>query len=164
MVARVSRLAGAAVMLVVLASCDAVCGASPQTQGGQSAGCVDATAPHHAYVVVVHSSGAWIERCVGFAAGYIDGPTLMNNAGIRYETDHSVVCAVNGEPATTTTTCVQQSGMRWVLFIARDNRWSMTAGTLDTIRLADGQSMGWRYVTRSDASPAPPPMPHRLQS
>ncbi|TME24870.1 MAG: hypothetical protein E6I67_00090, partial [Chloroflexi bacterium] len=45
--------------------------------------CADIKAPHHAYVVVQHMSGDWIQRCIGFAPTYIDGQTIMDRSGIQ---------------------------------------------------------------------------------
>lgn len=154
-----ARLAGSAVALLLLASCDAMCGSSPRPAASlqHNINCVDASAPHHAYVVVQHSSGAWIERCVGFAPGFIDLPTLMSRAGIQYQADGSGVAAVDDEPAAATA-----GQMRWVLFIANATRWTLSHQAFADVRVTDAQTAGWRYVSAADANPAPPPFPHTL--
>ncbi|HKW60346.1 MAG TPA: hypothetical protein VJR46_11405 [Candidatus Dormibacteraeota bacterium] len=154
-----ARLAGAAVLLLLLASCQAMCGPVPaaSVQREQPINCVDVKAPHHAYVVVQHASGAWMERCVGFAPGLIDVPTLMERAGVQYIANESAVRVVDGEPAT------QSDGtMRWAMFVAISNRWSITYSAFTTVQVADTQAVGWRYVRAADNAPAPPPLPHRV--
>ena len=154
-----ARLVGAAVLLLLLASCEAMCGPVPaaSTQRDQPINCVDTTAPHHAYVVVQHASGAWIEKCVGFAPEVIDVPTLMERAGIRYAAPGDTMSTIDGEPASQST-----QAMRWVLYVAVGTRWTMTDEPFATMQLSNTQAVGWRYVHAGDASPAPPPLPHRL--
>jgi hypothetical protein len=155
-----ARIAGAAVLWLLLASCEATCGGAPvaTAQHRQSAvSCVDVAAPHHAYVVVQHSSGAWIERCVGFAPGVIDVPTLMERAGIQYVAPESTMRAIDGEPSPGSST-----SMRWVLFLAVDNRWTLTRAPFATLQVADAQAVGWRYVPAAESAPVPPPLPHEL--
>jgi len=84
-----TRFAGAGVLVLLLAACDGMCGPLPATPAAgvqHGVACVDVKAPHHAYVVVQHASGAWIQRCVGFAPGFIDAPTAMERAGIIFTT------------------------------------------------------------------------------
>ena len=52
----------------------AACSPPPAgTPAGQTIACVNASAAHHAYVVVQHLSGAGSQRCVGFDGATIDG-------------------------------------------------------------------------------------------
>jgi hypothetical protein len=158
-----ARVVGAAVLLLLLASCDAICGPIPvaSVQQEHNINCVDAQAPHHAYVVVQHASGAWVERCVGFAPGFIDAAILMSRAGIAYASRDARVCAVDGEPASATT-CGQNDARHWAVFVASGDRWSLTTAPFDDVQVVDAQAVGLRYVAATDASPAPPPLPHRL--
>ncbi len=97
----------------------AACGAPPSnTAGAATVQCADAGAPHHAYVVVQHLSGAWMERCVGFAASSIDGQTAMDRSGIEYQAEAvgsgKVVCQVDQEPAQFSQ-CFPQNKPYWAL-------------------------------------------------
>ena len=162
-----SRLAGAAVLLFLLAACDAVCGPFPAAPGGSphskaNLACVDVAAPHHAYVVVEHASGAWFDRCVGFAPGYIDAPTLLSRAGIVYAAPRRLVCAVDGEPHSNAG-CDGGASWHWALFVAGGRAWSpKPPGDFMLLRVGDGQALGLRYVISAAASPTPPPLPHEL--
>jgi hypothetical protein len=162
-----SRLAGAAVLVFVLAACDAVCGPIPaaggtSVQSKANLGCVDVAAPHHAYVVVEHASGAWLDRCVGFAPGYIDAPTLLNRAGIVYAAPRTLVCAVDGEPDSNAA-CDPGASWHWALFVAGGRAWSAKRpGDFMLLHVGDGQALGLRYVISAEPSPAPPPLPHEL--
>lgn len=127
--------------------------------------CVDVKAPHHAYVVVQHMSGAVIDRCIGFGATFIDGQTIMDRSGIQYQAQSKpsgkAVCQVDLEPRQYSE-CVSQNNMHWVLFIQSQGRWSKAQAGYTDIRLSDGDALGWRYVKADDHSPAPPPPPRRL--
>lgn len=158
-----TRLAGAAVVLLLLASCDAVCGPIPVASVKHRIACVDVKAPHHAYVVVQHASGAWIEQCVGFAPGFVDGPTLMDRSGIPYDMRQALVCRIDGEPAASAS-CLQQNPKRWALFIDSGGRWSPSREGFSTIQVTDKQAIGWHYVRAADTAPMPPPLPHQLDS
>src|SRR5262245_9123734 len=158
-----ARVIGGAVLLLLLASCEAVCGAVPAAsiRTERAINCVDAKAAHHAYVVVQHGSGAWIERCVGFGPGFIDAPTLMGRAGISYTWLESTLCAVDGEPATAAP-CPPNETQRWAVFVTTADRWSMTSEPFDSVRIADRQALGLRYVAASDRTPGRPPLTNRL--
>ena len=151
-------LVGGGLALLLLAAC------GPRTPAptAQSAGCIDASAPHHAYIVVQHLSGTSIQRCVGFSGGSIDGQTIMDRSGIEYEarpiSSGKVVCQVDLEP-TQFNECFPQNRPYWALFIESAGRWASAPGGYTDVQLHDGESMGWHYVPANDAAPAPPPLP-----
>src|SRR5437868_1953343 len=93
--------------------------------------CADIKAPHHAYVVVQHMSGDWIQRCIGFAPTYIDGQTIMDRSGIQYQVQYleagKAVCQVDLEPRQYRE-CVPPNSPRWALFIESHGRWSTAPG------------------------------------
>jgi hypothetical protein len=130
--------------------------ASPST-----AACVDAGAPHHAYVVVEHLDAAHTtQRCVGFSGDSIDAPTLMDRSGIEYQTQTfsfgKAVCQVDGEPAQYTQ-CFASSGPNWTLYVDANGAWSVAQSGYTQVTLHDGEALGWRYT--ADQSASPPPMP-----
>jgi hypothetical protein len=124
-------------------------------------------AVHHAYVVVQHMSGAWIQACVGFGPDFIDGQTLMDRSGIEYVVQPTgsarVVCQVDGEPASGSG-CASAGRPSWALFVQSAGRWARVGPDFSGLELYDRQAMGWRYVRAGDASPAPPPHPRQLGS
>src|SRR5256714_5233903 len=91
--------AGLGVLLLV------ACGSPPVAPHSASSrvACVDAGAPHHAYVVVQHMSGAWLQQCVGFGPDIIDGETIMDRSGIAFDAPRAastrLMCRVDLEPS-----------------------------------------------------------------
>jgi hypothetical protein len=142
-----------------LALVTAACGGSSPTNPTSS--CANAGAPHHAYVVVQHLSGASVQKCVGFAEDTIDGPALMDKSGIEYQAQTfsfgKAVCQVDNEPAQYSA-CFPQNQPYWALFIETGGAWvSATKGYTD-VKLHDKEALGWHYVQAADPSPAPPPL------
>lgn len=123
------------------------------------------TAKHHAYVVVQHLSGSWLERRVDFNESEIGGVAAMDRSGLQYEaqsvTTGKVVCQIDNEPSTFAT-CFPQNKPYWALFIEAGKKWSSASGGLSDVRLHDGEAIGWHYVPAGDPSPSPPPMPRAL--
>lgn len=137
------------------------CGStSPAASATPTPGCLNAGAPHHAYVVVQHLSGASIQRCVGFTGDAINGKTLMDQSTIPYQTQTFSfglgVCAVDNEPQTFTE-CFPKNQPYWDLFVESGGSWSAAPVGFDQVSLKDRQALGWRYVSAADASPSPPP-------
>src|SRR5207253_10280716 len=66
------------------------CGGSPSASASPAArSCVNASAPHKAYVVVQHIATAHrLQKCVGFSGDSIDRQTLMDQSGIEYHTQN----------------------------------------------------------------------------
>lgn len=156
---RVRFVSGLFVLLLL-----AACGAQPPAHTS-SLPCADVNAPHHAYVVVQHLSGDWLERCIGFAGAYIDGQTIMDRSGIEYHarpvSSGKVVCQVDLEPSQFTE-CFPQNRPYWALFIESGGHWSPAPAGFTDVRLRDGESLGWHYVQTTDPNPAPPPTPKKV--
>jgi len=74
----------AGLVLVVLAACGG--GTATQPTAVSTPTCVNASAPHKAYVVVQHQSGATTYGCVGFATDKEAGADLMTASGIAFKT------------------------------------------------------------------------------
>lgn len=137
------------------------CGGSPATGSATpTPSCVDASAPHHAYVVVEHLSGTTIQKCVGFSTDTIDGKTLMDRSGMEYQAQQfsfgSAVCQVDSEPAQFTQ-CFPQNQPYWALFIESNSQWATAPSGYTQASLHDKDALGWHYVQAADPSPAPPP-------
>ena len=133
--------------------------------GSSRIACADIKAAHHAYVVVQHMSGDWMQGCVGFAPTYIDGQTLMDRSGIQYQVQHvdsgKTVCQVDLEPRQFSE-CASPTSRRWALFIQSQGRWSKAPSGYTDVHLGDGDALGWRYVRTADQAPAPPPLPRKV--
>ncbi|GAC1508766.1 MAG: hypothetical protein NVS1B3_10300 [Candidatus Dormibacteraceae bacterium] len=140
----------------------AACGSSPSiATASPAAPCVNASAPHHAYVVVQHLSGATFQRCVGFTTDTIDGQALMDQSTIKYETQTfsfgKGVCSIDNEP-TQFSTCLPANLPYWSLWIETGTTWTSAQTGYTDVKLHDREAIGWHYVQPTDPSPAPPPL------
>jgi len=141
----------------------AACGTSTQTAttSTPSAACAG-SGTLHAYVVVEHLSGSSLQRCVAFS-GTINGKQLMDESGIRYQTQTFSfglgVCAIDNEPAQFTQ-CFPQGKPYWSLFTEHAGAWTAAQTGFDQISLQDKDALGWRYVPAADQTPSPPPLAH----
>jgi hypothetical protein len=153
----------AASAILALALGAAACGSSsaPSASGTPTPACVNASAPHHAYVVVEHMSGKSLQRCVGFTGDTLGGQALMDQSGISYQTQTfsfgKAACAVDNEPATFTQ-CLPANAPYWALFVETGGTWASAQTGYTDITLHDKDALGWHYVQASDATPAPPPL------
>ena len=151
-------LAASATLAMVLVACGSSTPSSGVTPGST---CVNASAAHHAYVVVEHLSGKSVQKCVGFAGDTIGGQALMDQSGIRFETQTysfgKAACAIDGEPAQFTQ-CTSATAPYWALFVETNGAWAYAQTGYTDVVLHDKDAIGWHYVQASDASPAPPPL------
>jgi hypothetical protein len=150
------------VLVLMVAACS-----SPRatSSAAQVISCANAGAPHHAFVVVQHLSGASLQRCVGFNGAMIDGQTLMDQSGVQYQahalSTGKAVCQVDNEPAQFSQ-CFPPQQPYWALFVESSGKWVTTAGGFTEARLHDGDALGWHFVAAADPSPAPPPLAQEL--
>jgi hypothetical protein len=146
------------VFVLAVAACS-----SPRatSSAAQVTSCANTGAPHHAYVVVQHLSGASLQRCAGFSSAMIDGQTLMDQSGVQYQA-HALsagkaVCQVDNEPVEVSQ-CFPPEQPYWALFVERGGKWVGAAGGFAEVTLRDGDALGWHYVPAADPAPAPPPL------
>ncbi|HEY1420561.1 MAG TPA: hypothetical protein VGK33_18715 [Chloroflexota bacterium] len=136
------------------------CGSPGTATASPTPSCVNATAPHHAYVVVQHLSGATTQKCVGFSSDTIDGQSLMDSSTIEYQAQTfsfgKAVCQVDREPLTFTA-CFPQNQPYWALFVETNGTWASAQNGYTQVTLHDKDALGWRYVSAADQSPSPPP-------
>ena len=170
----------ASATLALLIVAVAACGGSPATGASSPANtCVDAAAPHHAYIVVQHlsTSTAPLQKCVGFSGDTIDAQTLMDRSGVEYQAQTfsfgKAVCQVDGEPSQYSK-CFADNGPNWTLFLAigatgatgatggtgATRTWALAQTGYTQVTLHDKDALGWVYT--ASASPAPPPLPKEL--
>ena len=139
------------------------CGSSSPSGASSTASCVNASAPHHAYVVVEHQSGKTVQKCVGFTGDTIGGQALMDQSGIKFQTQTysfgKAACAVDDEPASFTQ-CLPQNAPYWALFIEDKGAWTTAQTGYDAVTLKDKDALGWHYVPASEQNPSPPPLAH----
>lgn len=150
-----------ALALIAIASLISSCGGSqPAANPSPTSSCKNASAPHHAYIVVEHLSGSTVQTCVGFSTSTIDGKSLMDQSGIEYQAQTfsfgSAVCQVDSEPAQFTQ-CFPQNMPYWALFIESHGTWTTAQNGYTQAVLNDKDALGWHYVQSADPSPAPPP-------
>ena len=142
-----------------LALVTAACGGSPSPSATSS--CANASAPHHAYVVVQHLSAVSLQKCVGFTGDTIDGQALMDQSGVEFQAQTfsfgKAVCQVDNEPAQFST-CFPANQPFWALFIESGGAWTSATASYTEAKLRDKEALGWHYVAQSAASPAPPPL------
>jgi hypothetical protein len=137
------------------------CGGSPSAATTSPAStCVNASAPHHAYVVVEHMSGTTFQKCVGFSTDTVDGQTLMDQSGIEYQTQTTsfgkAVCEIDKEPAQYSK-CLPANAPYWNLFVETGGAWTSAQTGYTAVTLHDKEALGWTYAQYS-ASPALPPL------
>lgn len=152
--------AGATLALALTAA--SACGSSTSSSStSASSSCINASAPHHAYVVVEHGTATHrVQKCVGFSGDTIDGQTLMDHSGVEYQTQTfsfgKAVCQVDKEPAQYSS-CFSNSGPNWLLFVDSGGTWAMAQTGYAQVTLHDKDALGWEYT--ADQSPSPPPLP-----
>src|SRR2546423_5236098 len=135
--------AGLGVLLLV------ACGSPPVAPHSASSrvACVDAGAPHHAYVVVQHMSGAWLQQCVGFGPDIIDGETIMDRSGIAFDAPRAastrLMCRVDLEPSADV--ACDPNHAYWAAFVESRGRWTKL-GAFTEARLRDTETPGLHYV------------------
>jgi len=123
--------------------------------------CVNASAPHRAYVVVQHLSGTSVQKCVGFTADAIDGQTLMDQSKIQFETQTfsfgKAACQIDNEPVQFTK-CVGANQPYWSLWVQTAAKWTSAQTGYTDVKLHHKEALGWHFVQSTDPSPAPPPL------
>jgi hypothetical protein len=144
-----------------LAIITAACGGTPQTASTTPTASCSGTGTEHAYVVVEHSSGQSIQRCVAFGGGTMTGKQLMDQSGIPYQTQTFSfglgVCAVDNEPRQFTE-CFPKGAPYWSLFVEHADGWAAAQTGFDQVQIGDHDALGWRYVPAADQNPSPPPL------
>lgn len=130
-------------------------------------------AVHHAALVIQHSSGSLITRCVAFAEDQISGLQLIERSGVQYEAQSfgsvgTAICQLDREPSSVPSGCFG-SGPYWQYFHRRGGGWQTSAVGAASAALRDGDMDGWRYASGANqapgnvafasvcAAPAPPP-------
>ena len=159
---RTSATLALALATLIVAAAFAACGGSSSSATASPAGtCINASASHHAYVVVQHLSGTAIQKCVGFTTDTIDGQALMDQSMIQFATQTfsfgKAACQIDNEPAQFTK-CTAPSQPYWSLWVETATKWDYAQTAYTDVKLHDKEAIGWRYVQPTDPSPSPPPL------
>ncbi len=127
-------------------------------------GCAAADAAHHVAMVVQHSDGRSVSRCVSFSAGSVTGEQALDASGIEHQYyDYGgslgrAVCQVDGEPATPAGGWTRDNCLGypyWSTWTARGGGgWGGARQGISNTTYADGDAEGFRY---GDGSSPPPP-------
>jgi hypothetical protein len=116
--------------------------------------------PNHAALVVEHGDGSVVTRCVAFDTASITGEQLLDSSGVAWSGQTfggygRAVCALDSEPIHYASCPGGDS--YWAVFNATGaGRWQLSALGISSLKLADGDALGFRYVS-SSGDPAPPP-------
>lgn len=153
----------ASATLALILSAAAGCGGSSNPgSSSQTSNCVNPTAAHRAYVMVEHSSMSTIQKCVGFSGDTIDGQSLMDQSGIKYQSQDfggslgKAMCSIDNEPAHYDK-CFSDSGPWWLLFVETNGQWVQAPTGYAKVTLHNKEALGWVFTAA--ASPVPPPTP-----
>jgi hypothetical protein len=137
------------------------CGGSPSASSSPETTCIDQSAAHHAYVVVMHASATVVQKCVGFSGDTIDGQSLMDRSGIEFQTQDfgpslgKAACQIDNEPAQFSK-CFSDNGPNWSLFVETGGQWADAPSGYGQVMLHDKEALGWVYTAAVSPSPPPP--------
>ncbi len=112
---------------------------------------------HQAGLVIEHSSGRLLTRCVTFAEAQITGMQLIERSSVSYQAQTfgsmgSAICQLEGEPSSVPSNCFG-SGPYWQYFHWQ-GAWRQSMLGASSSMLRDGDIDGWRYA--AGAGQAPP--------
>jgi len=113
---------------------------------------------HHAALVVQHSGGRLITRCVAFTEDQISGLQLIQRSGLEYRAQSfgslgSAMCQLDGEPSIVPADCFG-SGPYWQYFHRSASGWGQSAMGAGSSALRDGDMDGWHYAPGAAQAPA----------
>jgi hypothetical protein len=112
---------------------------------------------HHAALVIEHSSGRVITRCVGFVEDQITGFQMIQRSGVQYQAQTfgsmgSAVCQLDNEPSPVPSDCFG-SGPYWQYSRRQAAGWQPSAVGASGSAVHDGDMDGWRYAAWSGQTP-----------
>jgi hypothetical protein len=114
-------------------------------------------AVHHAALVIQHSSGRVLSRCIAFAEEQLTGLELIQRSGVQVQTQSfgtigSAVCQLDREPAQAPADCFG-SGAYWQYSRRRGTGWQPSDLGASRSVVRDGDMDGWRYAGGSGQAP-----------
>jgi len=113
---------------------------------------------HRAALVIEHSSGRVLTKCVAFAESQISGLQLIQRSGVSYQGQTfgsmgSAICQLDGEPSSVPSNCFG-SGPYWQYFHRQGASWQQSAVGAGSSLLHDGDMDGWHYAAGAAQPPA----------
>lgn len=125
-------------------------------------GCLIAThavhaSVHHAALVIEHSSGRLLTRCVSFVEDQISGFQLIQRSGVEYQAQQfgslgEAICQLDGEPSQIPPNCLGY-GPYWQYFHRASGGWVQSATGASSWMLHDGDMDGWHYASGAGKTP-----------
>ncbi|HEV2012800.1 MAG TPA: hypothetical protein VGR77_02800 [Candidatus Dormibacteraeota bacterium] len=114
-------------------------------------------AVHHAALVIQHSGGSVLARCVAFAEEQITGLQLIERSDVQYQAQSfgsigSAMCQIDREPSTVPPGCFG-SGAYWQYFHRQGGGWQASPVGASSSLLRDGDMDGWRYAVGANQAP-----------
>jgi hypothetical protein len=140
----------------------------PQSSPSAAVSCQGTAGSPRAGVVVQPPTGRPVTRCVGVRGGSLAALDALRGSGVEVRTKDFggklgvALCQVAHVPEHYST-CPPPGGHYWALFVSRDgNAWSAASKGLSNVTLHPGDSLGLRYDSQQQKTPAPPtaPPPH----
>ena len=115
---------------------------------------------HHAALVIQHSGGGVLTRCVSFMEDQISGLQLIQRSGVQYQvrtfgTIGTAVCQLDNEPTPVPSSCFG-AGPYWQYSHRTAAGWQPSGVAASAWVLRDGDMDGWRYA--AGAAQTPPPI------
>src|SRR5437588_5782741 len=112
---------------------------------------------HHAALLIQHSGGSVITRCVAFAEAQISGLQLVERSGVEYQAQNfgsigSAMCQLDREPSSVPPGCFG-SGAYWQYFHRQGASWQASAVGASSSVLRDGDMDGWHYASGTGQAP-----------
>jgi hypothetical protein len=114
-------------------------------------------AVHHAALVIQHSGGNVLTKCVAFAEEQITGLQLIQRSDVQYQAQSfgsigSAMCQIDREPSTVPPGCFG-SGAYWQYFHRLGDGWQASAAGASSSLLHDGDMDGWRFAVGANQAP-----------
>ena len=129
-------------------------------------------AVHRAGLLIEHSGGRLVTRCVTFMEEQISGFQLIQRSGISYQAQSygsmgEAICQLDGEPTPVPANCLgtgpywqylHRAGTRWVPSQLGASGWMLHEGDMDGWHYTDGAGQSLPGLTLDQVC-APPPRP-----
>jgi hypothetical protein len=113
---------------------------------------------HHVGLVIEHSSGRIVARCIAFTEEQITGLQLIQRSGVQYQSQNfgslgSAICQLDSEPSTVQSNCFG-TGPYWQYFHRTAGGWAQSPLGVTSWTLHDGDMDGWHYAPGAAQAPA----------
>jgi hypothetical protein len=112
---------------------------------------------HHAALLIEHSSGRILTRCVSFLEDQISGFQLVQRSGVEYQAQPfgsmgEAICQLDYEPQPVPSNCLG-TGAYWQYYHRTPGGWTQSSVGASTWMLHDGDMDGWHYAAAAGQPP-----------